>query len=82
MLNTLIHIFTYKLPFRMGRSFIKRFAKHFNNTGVEIHTMKGNHFIMINSMAMQNDGCGFCNAALRDLNKISGKFVYISRNYI
>lgn len=59
--------------YKMGRSFIKRFAKHFNNTGVEIHTMKGNHFIMINSMAMQNDGCGFCNAALRDLNKISEK---------
>nr|XP_014095378.2 metallophosphoesterase 1 homolog [Bactrocera oleae] len=59
--------------YKMDRSFIKRFSKHFNNTGVEIYTIKGNHFIMINSMAMQNDGCGFCNAALHDLNSISEK---------
>lgn len=59
--------------YKMDSSYIKRFATHFNNTGVEMYTIKGNHFVMINSMAMQNDGCSFCNAARQDLNRISEK---------
>ncbi|CAD6999971.1 unnamed protein product [Ceratitis capitata] len=59
--------------YKMDTYFLNRFSKHFNNTGVEMYTIKGNHFIMINSMAMLNDGCGFCNAALRDLKNISEK---------
>ncbi|XP_036329590.1 metallophosphoesterase 1 homolog [Rhagoletis pomonella] len=55
----------------MDGYFIKRFSKHFNSSGVEMYTIKGNHFVMINSMAMLNDGCRFCNTALRDLNRIS-----------
>ncbi|XP_054741912.1 metallophosphoesterase 1 homolog isoform X2 [Anastrepha obliqua] len=59
--------------YKMDNRFINRFSNYFNNTGVEMYTIKGNHFVLINSMAMLNDGCGFCNAALRDLNRISAQ---------
>ncbi|XP_067624953.1 metallophosphoesterase 1 homolog isoform X2 [Eurosta solidaginis] len=61
--------------YKMDSYFIKRFANHFNNTGVEMYTIKNNHFVVTNSIAMLNDGCGYCNAALNDLSKISAQLM-------
>ncbi|XP_061389513.1 metallophosphoesterase 1 homolog [Musca vetustissima] len=61
--------FHYKLhPY-----FVNRFEKNFNNTGVKMYTFGGNHFVFINSMAMENDGCEFCKAAIDDLHHVADK---------
>lgn len=39
---------------------------------VNLVSLRGNHFILINSMAMEGDGCSLCSRALADLDKISG----------
>ncbi|XP_037927776.1 metallophosphoesterase 1 homolog [Teleopsis dalmanni] len=57
--------------YRLNEFFINRFEKHFNNTGVELYTLKDVHFVLINSMAMENDGCRYCTTAQQKLNKIS-----------
>lgn len=56
-------------PFFMGR-----FEEAFNNTGVQMYTLQDNHFIFINSMAMENDGCHFCETAKMELNNIAGNY--------
>lgn len=56
--------------------FTKRFENFFNGTGVNLYTIDKNHFIMINSMAMENDGCTYCKAAVQNLDLIESTFVF------
>lgn len=52
----------------------RRFGKHFRTTGVDLFTMhEGVHFVSINSVAMQGDGCELCAEAEQELLNISSK---------
>jgi len=46
----------------------------FSTGPVELISIRNVHFVAINSMAMEMDGCFLCNAAKLKLNKISSKF--------
>ncbi|XP_065356655.1 metallophosphoesterase 1 homolog [Calliphora vicina] len=59
--------------YKMHPYFIDRFERNFNNSGVQLYTMHGNHFIFINSMAMENDGCEFCEGAINELKNTADK---------
>lgn len=51
---------------------IGRFEKEFMTTGVDLFTIgEGVHFISINSVAMQGDGCHLCEPAQEELKNIS-----------
>lgn len=51
---------------------INRFENVFNNTDdTVLVTMKGVHFVLINSVRMEGDGCKLCRAAERKIEKIS-----------
>lgn len=49
----------------------KRFNKVFNTGPVEIISIRNVHFVTINSMAMEMDGCFLCYTAKLKLNEIS-----------
>ncbi|XP_067002497.1 metallophosphoesterase 1 isoform X2 [Anabrus simplex] len=49
----------------------ERFQSAFNAPPVHIVTIKGNHFVILNSMAMEGDGCFLCRPAELQLQKIS-----------
>ncbi|XP_075152076.1 per1-like protein PGAP5 [Haematobia irritans] len=57
--------------YKMHPYFMDRFENEFNNTGVEIYTLRDNHFVFINSMAMENDACIFCDSAVKQLHKVA-----------
>ncbi|KAM7353553.1 per1-like protein PGAP5 [Cochliomyia hominivorax] len=59
--------------YKMHPYFIDRFEKYFNNTGVQLYTIRDNHFVFINSMAMVNDACEFCEIARNELQKVADK---------
>ncbi|XP_026820895.1 metallophosphoesterase 1 [Rhopalosiphum maidis] len=49
----------------------RRFNKVFNTSSVELISRRNVHFVSINSMAMEMDGCFLCHAAKLKLNIIS-----------
>ncbi|XP_037298480.1 metallophosphoesterase 1 isoform X2 [Manduca sexta] len=53
------------------RGSIERFNKAFNTTSVQLVTIKGNHFVLINSMAMEGDYCSLCTDARSRIESIS-----------
>ncbi|XP_055386016.1 metallophosphoesterase 1 homolog isoform X2 [Condylostylus longicornis] len=57
--------------YRMHPFFTDRFEQTFNNTGVSLISIKDVHFVTINSMAMQNDRCYFCESAKEELEKVT-----------
>uniref|UniRef100_A0A1A9X0P1 Calcineurin-like phosphoesterase domain-containing protein n=1 Tax=Glossina brevipalpis TaxID=37001 RepID=A0A1A9X0P1_9MUSC len=59
--------------YRMHSYLVNRFKSHFNYTGIHLHTINKVHFILINSMAMENDGCSFCESAVKDLHTVKQK---------
>ncbi|XP_059221009.1 metallophosphoesterase 1 homolog isoform X2 [Stomoxys calcitrans] len=65
--------------YKMHPYFIDRFREQFNNTGVEMYTIHDNHFILINSMAMENDACVFCANAVKELQNVAGKLNCLKR---
>ncbi|XP_077295736.1 per1-like protein PGAP5 [Arctopsyche grandis] len=48
-----------------------RFSSQMKSKTIEMITMKGNHFILINSMAMERDGCFLCASAENALLNIT-----------
>ena len=61
--------FHYKIrPFRY-----EMFNLAFNSTAVQLITIKGNHFVLLNSMAMEQDGCFLCKKAESMLKRIASK---------
>lgn len=50
-----------------------RFANAFDAPSANIISIRGNHFVLINSMALEGDGCFLCQAADLKLQKISRK---------
>lgn len=49
----------------------ERFASAFDAQSVRLVSVKGNHFVLVNSMAMEGDGCFLCRPAELQLQKIS-----------
>lgn len=50
---------------------MERFEKSFNNTSNTIVTLRGVHFVMINSMTLDQDGCWFCREAENEIRSIA-----------
>lgn len=51
---------------------ITRFNNVFNNTDdTSLVTIKGVHFVIINSVRMEKDGCNLCKSAERKIENIS-----------
>ena len=81
-------LFYILYAFRMIPFFTERFEKQFNNTGAELYSFKkGIHFVLINSMSMQNDGCYYCDHTKQQLQEIKSKikeqfnFFFIGKSY-
>ena len=51
----------------------KRFEKDFNVTGVNLLNLKGNVFVLLNSMALEQDGCALCEKAEQELKQVSSQ---------
>ncbi|KAK9509831.1 hypothetical protein O3M35_004735 [Rhynocoris fuscipes] len=49
----------------------KRFSESFGSPSVRLLTIAGNHFVLINSMAMEGDGCFLCRPAEIQLSNIT-----------
>ncbi|KRT78588.1 hypothetical protein AMK59_8120 [Oryctes borbonicus] len=48
----------------------ERFMQAFNSPAVQLITVRGNHFVLVNSMALEGDGCFLCRSAELQLSKI------------
>ncbi|XP_018574985.1 metallophosphoesterase 1 [Anoplophora glabripennis] len=48
----------------------QRFVVAFNAPAVQLITLRGNHFVLVNSMALEGDGCFLCRPAEQQLTKI------------
>ncbi|XP_068621411.1 metallophosphoesterase 1-like [Battus philenor] len=59
------------LHFRITPQLVKRFEKKLNAPPVRVVSLRGNHFILINSMAMEGDGCSLCSRAVTEIDKIA-----------
>ena len=51
----------------------KRFREAFKTKAVQYKVIKGVPFVIINSMALQGDGCFLCDKAVKDLKKVKEK---------
>lgn len=51
----------------------ERFSKAFNSSMVKLLSLKGSHFVLINSMALEGDGCFICKPAQDRINLISAQ---------
>jgi hypothetical protein len=60
--------------FRISPYLHERFASAFDAQSVRLVSVKGNHFVLVNSMAMEGDGCFLCRPAELQLQKISSKW--------
>ncbi|EDW75842.1 uncharacterized protein Dwil_GK15156 [Drosophila willistoni] len=57
--------------YKMHPFFMNRFESYLNYSLVHLYTIKQIHFVLINSMAMESDGCMFCAEAESALKNIS-----------
>jgi hypothetical protein len=54
---------------------MNRFVKSFGiEKGVEYVEVDGNYFVLVNSMAMEGDGCVLCSKAVDELENMSNAF--------
>ncbi|KAJ1526257.1 hypothetical protein ONE63_009412 [Megalurothrips usitatus] len=51
----------------------ERFMQAFNSPPIKMMSIRGNHFVLLNSMAMEGDGCFLCRQAEIKLNGIAEK---------
>lgn len=56
----------------------KRFNTAFNTGSVELISKRSVHFVSINSMALENDGCFLCYNAEIKLRQIASKYMHIN----
>lgn len=48
----------------------ERFVSAFNSPPVSMFSLRGNHFVLLNSMALEGDGCFLCRPAEQQITKI------------
>ena len=58
----------------------ERFTTAFKSPSVQLISIRGNHFILLNSMAMEGDGCFLCRPAQIQLNQIASKSFITFKN--
>lgn len=51
----------------------QRFVSAFDSPAVRIVSVRGNHFVLVNSMALEGDGCFLCKPAEQQLIHIECK---------
>lgn len=51
-----------------------RFQTAFNSSPVQLVSLRGNHFVLVSSMALQGDGCFLCKPAEAELSRIESMF--------
>lgn len=56
--------------FRISPYLNQRFVSAFESPAVQMISLRGNHFVLVNSMAMEGDGCFLCRPAEVELSKI------------
>ncbi|TRY76869.1 hypothetical protein TCAL_03831 [Tigriopus californicus] len=56
-----------------------RFERAFEMSSVDRFSLKGVHFVSVNSMAMEGDDCFLCSKARDELTKISGQLQCLAR---
>lgn len=56
--------------FSITPSIHQRFVRAFNVTPITVTVIRGNIFVLINSMAMERDGCFLCEEAKMQLEKL------------
>lgn len=56
---------------RISRHLKERFEKSFNVSSVEMINIRGNIFVLVNSMALQGDNCFLCKPAEQKLKEIA-----------
>ncbi|XP_030749568.1 metallophosphoesterase 1 isoform X2 [Sitophilus oryzae] len=56
--------------YRINPYLKKRFEDGFQSPPVQLISLRGNHFVLINSMALEGDGCFLCKHAEEELTKI------------
>ncbi|KAL3283526.1 hypothetical protein HHI36_006665 [Cryptolaemus montrouzieri] len=49
---------------------IQKFNDGFNSTSVQLISLRGNHFVLVNSMALEGDGCFLCRDVEKQLTNI------------
>lgn len=59
--------------FRISPYLHERFSSAFDAQSVQLVSVKGNHFVLVNSMAMEGDGCFLCRPAELQLQIISSE---------
>lgn len=57
--------------YRITPHLVKRFESQLKSPPVQLVSIRGNHFILINSMAMEGDGCTLCSRAVSEIDRIS-----------
>ncbi|CAG4998157.1 unnamed protein product [Parnassius apollo] len=60
--------------YRITPQLANRFEKHLNAPPVSLLSLRGNHFVLINSMAMEGDGCSLCSRAVAEIDRIADIF--------
>ncbi|XP_045785927.1 metallophosphoesterase 1 [Maniola jurtina] len=57
--------------YRITPHLANRFESKLNAPPVRLVSIRGNHFVLINSMAMEGDGCSLCSRAVAEIDRIS-----------
>lgn len=70
-----MRIVTSAFIFSVSPYLNQRFVTAFNAPAVQLITVRGNHFVLVNSMALEGDGCFLCKPAEQQLTKIESKCV-------
>ncbi|XP_023941552.2 metallophosphoesterase 1 [Bicyclus anynana] len=60
--------------YRITPHLANRFEKKLDAPPVRLVSIRGNHFVLINSMAMEGDGCWLCSRAVAEIDRISDIF--------
>lgn len=60
----------------------QRFVSAFDAPAVRLVSVRGNHFVLVNSMALEGDGCFLCKPAEQELVHIECKRTYKQFNYL
>lgn len=69
LIYNVFHSFWNSL-FRMTEQKHKRFEEAFSAPSVQMVEIQGNIFVLLNSMALEGDGCNLCSEAVSKLEKI------------
>ncbi|XP_045448455.1 metallophosphoesterase 1 [Melitaea cinxia] len=65
---------------RIRRGFAERFSKLLKAPSIQHLVLKNNHFVLINSMALEGDSCNLCTEARRQIENVSEKLFRCAHN--